>query len=395
MIDKETEKIRHNVPELSEWADEDISILARRVQTLKSQWRKSTSEHDTFLTLGAALKWSEKSHKEPGLPELNKTPSEYIELGQRYREEIKKQARDLADKAQAWGGFWDPEDEKKEDSQGWKERGSSIAPHVWIGLKKRGFLPHINTPLDYERESLQGLENCCALFLKLPKLSPNLSTLQRAHQAVFKKISSQAGEITDAQLSTSGYIGADPRLIPAELDLLNKQFEKGMKTARRMENFKDAEIIRTVAFTCARLLRIQPFKAGNKRIIAAWALCTLAREVSIPTIQDVEFFKNLHHTFKDLRKGKLDPTAKNLCKAFGVKNPEKEVPSFWLSPDFIAPKQIEPMEWENGGNHSEKFHSQPHKVVMPKKRYKEGRTKQRDEELEISALEDVYNLQTI
>lgn len=347
MPNTEINKLRHNIPELSEWGDQDIEVLLQRVQKLKTKWAKVSPDYDCLLTLGAALCWSEKSHKTPGYPELNKEPSKYIEIGQTYRENLKTQCKSLAKKAQAWGGFWDPEDEKKEDSVGWKERDSSIAPHVWISLKKRGFLPHINSPLDYEQHSLKGLEKCCQLFLKLPELSPNINNLLRAHQTLFKNISNQAGEFTDAQLFSGGYVGSDPRLVTYELSELSKQFEAGIKTAKKMGTFKDAEILRTVAFVCARLLRIQPFKEGNKRIIAAWALCTLAREVSIPKVKDIGLYKNLHLNFKELRKGNLGPCAKKLCKAFGVENPEHEVPSFWLSPEDVAPRQIDPKDWES------------------------------------------------
>lgn len=384
MLEKELKKIRHNIPELSEWSNEDISILLKKVQTLKSDWRKSTSDYDTLLTLGAALDWSEKSHKTPGHPELDRPPSTYIEVGQTYRETLRMQSKNLADKAQAWGGFWDPEDEKSEDENGWVERDSSIAPHIWIGLKKRGFLPHINNPLEYERESLKGLENCCALLLKIPKLTPTLSLLQRTHRTLFKNISNQAGEFTDAQLFTGGYVGADPRLISYELNSLSKQYEKGMKTAKKMGTFKDAKIIRTVAFTCARLLRIQPFKEGNKRIIAAWALCTLAREVSIPKVDQIKSYKDLHLTFKELRKGKLTTTAKKLCRTFGVSNPEPEVPSFWLSPSSVKPKQIETKEWENKNNTQGGNSVDYPNNLLTKTNYRIDRIKKRQEELALS-----------
>jgi fido (protein-threonine AMPylation protein) len=347
MINKKLRQARHNLHELSEWSDQDLETLIERVEKLKSPWDKAHPEFDSLLILGAALSWSEESHQTPGLPTLNKAPSDYIEVGHHYREQLQKQAKSLCEKAQAWGGFWDPEDEKKEDKNGWAERESSIAPHVWIGLKKKGFLPHINTPLEYERESLKGLEECCTLFLKLPKLCPSLENLQKAHQTLFKNISNTAGEFTNTQLFTGGYIGADPRLIPYEIQEANKEYQRGINASKKMGNFKEAEIIRTVVFTCAKLLRIQPFVAGNKRIIAAWALCILSREINLPKIEKINFWKDLHLTFKDLRKGKLASTCKKLCKAFDVENPEIDVPSFWLSPGNVAPKQIEPKEWEN------------------------------------------------
>jgi hypothetical protein len=393
MLNQEIKKIRHNIPELSEWSDDDIKILNDRVGELKSQWRKLTNEYDTFLTLGAALSWSETSQSTPGLPELSKSPSQYIEVGQLYREELERQSKSLAEKAQAWGGFWDPEDEKKEDEQGWKERSTSIAPHVWIGLKKRGFLPHINTPLEYERQSLQGLEKCCSLFLRLPKLTPDLETMRRGHRTLFKNISDQAGEFTNTQLFTAGYVGSDPRLISYELESIKKQYKKGMATANKMGLFKDAEILRTVTFACARLLRVQAFKDGNKRLIAAWALCALAREINMPKQKDITFWKNLHHHFKDIRKGKLGPTCKKLCQAFGIENPEREVPSFWLSPDNVAPSQIDPKEWESKGSKN-KLNNSPHtlqthnlapKILQPKKKYKAAQLEKRSQELEFGA----------
>jgi hypothetical protein len=391
MIKQEIQKIRHQLPELSEWNTQDIELLDLRVKTLKSQWSKATCEQDDLLTLGAALSWSERSNNTPGFPILDKTPSQYIETGRVYRQKINEQVKSLAEKAQAWGGFWDPEDEKKEDEEGWKERGTSIAPHVWIGLKKRGFLPHINSPLDYERESLKGLEECCKFLLKLPVMTPSIETMQKAHGNLFKNISNQAGEFTDAQLFSGGYIGADPRLISYELENLTRQFEKGIKTAKKMGSFKEAEIIRTVTFVAARLLRIQPFKEGNKRIIAAWALSTLAREVSIPKRNDIDLYKSLHLTFKELRKGKLAPMAKKLCKAVAIENPEHEVPSFWLSPDFVAPKQIDPKEWEKKTQPYRSTSNLAPKIIIPKGKYKEARTKQREEELQMSGLYD-YNL---
>lgn len=348
MITSKLHKIRHNVPELSEWSNQDMLTLQNGVEELKSGWKIKTDDFDHYLVLGIALSWSEQTQLSPnlGFPALDLPPSQYIELGQKYRKSLTTQASSLAKKAQAWGGFWDPEDEKKEDLEGWQERDSSIAPHVWIGLKKKGFLPHINSPKEYEDASQRGLEDCCMLLLKMPSISPSLETIQRAHQKLFENISNDAGEFTTTQLFVGGYVGADPRLIAYELEDLKKQYKRGIQKAKKMGSYQDAEVIRTVAFCCARLLRIQPFKTGNKRVIAAWALCTLSRELAIPKVKNTKFWKDLHLSFKDIRQGNLDSLCHGLCKALKVEDPQHEVPSFWLTPEPVAPNQIDPKEWE-------------------------------------------------
>jgi fido (protein-threonine AMPylation protein) len=289
MDKKLKDKLTHKVPEVSEWSKEQLEFLYRKMLDLKSQWTESIEESDNLLFLGCALSWDKMVQEGRSLPKLDHSPSHYRDIGRKHRHAVTKCANSIAPKAQAWGGFWEPEDETSQDAKGWKERKSSIAPHIWINIKKKEFLTTINSPLDYENASLKGLEKAGVHFLQKLETTPTLASLQTGHKNLFSHISEERGMITDKQLFHAGYAGSHPREIPWEIENISQLFSKGLNKAKQTNIYKEAEIIRWVAFTMARLLRIHPFTSGNKRLLACWGLTTLTRELEKPDTKSTRY----------------------------------------------------------------------------------------------------------
>jgi fido (protein-threonine AMPylation protein) len=333
--------LKHQTPEIAEWGDKDILFLHTKLLAVKSKWKETQPEDEGLLLLGCALAWDKMVKSGRQLPELGQPPSYYRYLARKHRQNVKRCAEHIAPRAQAWGGFWDPEVENKEDTKGWAERKSSIAPHIWISLKKKEFLTNINSPLQYETESLRGLKDTSLHFLRKIDTAPSTISLLEGHKKLFNNISNEAGSFASQQLVYAGYLGSEPREIPWEIEKLANSFSTGIKAAKERNLYKEAEIIRWVSFATARLLRIHPFTSGNKRLFACWAICALHRELNKTENNPTKFWKNMHSDFISMRKGDIEPICKKLCIAFGVKNPQVDVPSFWLPPEDITPISIQ------------------------------------------------------
>jgi fido (protein-threonine AMPylation protein) len=350
-MDKPTQdKLTKRIPEISSWSAQELEFLYGRMLDLKSKWKETTPEDDSLLFLGCALDWSKMVSEAKSLPLLTKSPSYYRDIARKHRMSVVKCAKSIAPKAQAWGGFWDPEEELAQDKKGWKERKSSIAPHIWISLKKKEFLKSINTPLEYENASLKGLVSCTTHFLQRNSTTPTLSSLLEAHKRLFSHISGEGGHLANKQLCYAGYVGSEPKDIPWEIEQISKKYEEGIKKVKSKKLYREAEIIRWTVFAASRLLRIHPFPSGNKRLLASWVLSSLNKELQYPENKKTSFWKNCHPHFMTMRTGEIAPICTKICAAFSIQDPSPDVPSFWLTPEEVTPIGIKRKRLEKTSN---------------------------------------------
>lgn len=131
-------------------------------------------------------------------------------------------------------------------------------------LQQNGLLPSVKDFSDYNIKVDKGITLLRNYLKENPILEMPKDSLSGIHQVMFQEVYESAGRLRTRPQETAwiaGRPGVDPQRNLKELDLLNEQFNSLMKKADSLE-----AKVAAIAFYHSRLILIQPFTDGNKRL---------------------------------------------------------------------------------------------------------------------------------
>ncbi len=131
-------------------------------------------------------------------------------------------------------------------------------------LQQNGLLPSVKDFTDYNDKVNTGIAVIQYYLKENPILEMPKDSLSGIHQVMFQEVYESAGRLRTKPQETAwiaGRPGVDPQRNHKELDLLNAQFNSLMQKADSPESK-----VAAIAFYHSRLILIQPFTDGNKRL---------------------------------------------------------------------------------------------------------------------------------
>jgi fido (protein-threonine AMPylation protein) len=163
-----------------------------------------------------------------------------------------------------------------------REKGA----RTWAEVQRTGNLnPNIKTIEDYEEQWDINQDKVDAYLEQLPLnqgylTSKNISDI---HKLSYEDLSSYGGEISRTQMKFGPHMGAPPRQMKSELDLLDRQMEKLWDKAQTNE-----AKTRALAFQHVRLVGIHGFIDGNGRTSRKALQYGMDRNYNLPQLNKID-----------------------------------------------------------------------------------------------------------